>query len=36
MIKDPYVLPVTGRPNQTFKTKIIVDDQNIELTINLN
>lgn len=36
MIKEPYILPVTCRPNQTFKTKIVVDKENIELTIHLN
>lgn len=36
MIKDPYLLPVTSRPNQTFKTKVIIDEQNVELTVQLN
>lgn len=36
MIKEPYVLPVTSRPNQTFKTKVIIDEQNVELTVQLN
>lgn len=36
MIVDPYLLPVTSRPNQTFKAKIIIDKQNVELTIQLN
>lgn len=36
MIKDPYILPVTSQPNQTFKAKVIIDSENIELTIHLN
>lgn len=36
MIREPYLLPVTSRPNQTFKTKIIVNEENIELTVQLN
>lgn len=36
MIKEPYILPVTCRPNQTFKARIVVDQENIELTIHLN
>ena len=36
MIRDPYLLPVTSRPNQTFKTKVIVNEENIELTVQLN
>ena len=36
MIVDPYLLPVTSRPNQTFKAKVVIDKQNVELTIQLN
>ena len=36
MIREPYLLPVTSRPNQTFKVKVVIDEQNVELTVQLN
>ena len=36
MLKNPYVLPVTSQPNQTFKTVIPLGARNVELTIQLS
>lgn len=35
-MKNPYILPVTSQPNQTFKTVIPLGKRNVELTIGLS
>ncbi len=36
MLQNPYVLPVTSQPNQTFKTVLPLGERNVELTIGLS
>ena len=36
MLKNPYILPVTSQPNQTFKTVLPLGERNVELTIRLS
>lgn len=36
MLKNPYILPVTSQPNQTFKTVLPLGKRNVELTIQLS
>lgn len=33
---NPYVLPVTSQPNQTFKSVIPIGDRNVQLTFKLS
>lgn len=36
MLQNPYRLPVTSQPNQTFKTALPLGERNVELTIKLS
>lgn len=35
-MKNPYILPVTSQPNQTFKTVVPLGKRNVEVTIGLS